>query len=321
MKFVQDINGALVWTLGPDLKAPGPREILVKIAATAVNRADLVQRAGKYPPPPGVTQTLGLECSGTVQEVGIEVDWPRVGDEVCCLLSGGGYAEYAVLPAAHALPVPETLSLHQAAALVEVFTTAWLNLREEGALKDGERVLIHAGASGVGTAALQLCTLWGCPSFATVGSELKEKFCQGLGADATVCRHQNHWLSEVKKWGGADVILDPVGGNYLEANVHALNERGRLINIGVLGGVKGTLPMGRLLMLRQKIVGSVLRSRTDEEKARILAAVREEVWPHFASGMLRPIVHETFSIEQVEEAHELVERNSTIGKILLIVDS
>ena len=320
MKAILDLQDRLVWTDVPELKAPQDGEILVRVVATAVNRADLAQRAGKYPPPPGVTEVLGLECSGIVEELGSGVTWPAIGDHVCCLLSGGGYAEHVVLPASHALPVPTGVPLHQAAALPEVFTTAWLNLREEGELSGGERVLVHAGASGVGTAAVQLCQLWGCPTFVTVGSERKEKFCRGLGADATASRFDGPWGLKVKAWGGADVILDPVGGAYLESNIHALNPGGRLVNIGVLGGVEGTLPMGRLLVKRQKVVGSVLRSRSVEEKARILAAMKREIWASFASGMLRPIVHQSFPITEVENAHHLLKSNSTIGKILLTVE-
>jgi putative PIG3 family NAD(P)H quinone oxidoreductase len=320
MHAIEDIQGRLAWTYRTTPEA-GPGEIRIRVAATAVNRADLAQRTGHYPPPPGASPVLGLECSGVVDQVGEGVEWPREGDQVCALLSGGGYAEQVVLPAAHALPVPMGMSLAEAAALPEVFTTAWLNLRREGELKAGERVLIHAAASGVGTAALQLCTVWGNPTFATVGSAKKEERCRALGAQATANRKDGPWLSKVKAWGPVDVILDPVGATYLESNIHALRERGRLINIGLLGGREGTLPMGALLVKRLVLRGSVLRSRSVEEKASILAGMRQEVWPLLEDGSLRPIIDEVMEIERAQEAHELVERNQTVGKVILRVGS
>jgi putative PIG3 family NAD(P)H quinone oxidoreductase len=289
------------------------------VAATAVNRADLVQRTGHYPPPAGASPILGLECAGVVDEVGAYVNWPKPGDEVCALLAGGGYAEYVVFPASHALPVPKGMSLLEAAAVPEVFTTAWLNLRREGELIQGERVLIHAAASGVGTAALQLCLAWGNPTFATVGSAAKEARCRALGAQATANRKDGPWLGKVTAWGAVDVILDPVGGAYLESNIHALRERGRLVNIGLMGGREGTLPMGPLLVKRLSIRGSVLRSRSEHEKTDILSAMKEEVWPLLDDGTVRPIIDEVFDIERAQDAHELVGRNGTVGKVVLRV--
>lgn len=318
MRAIQDIDGRLTWGYFAT-PTPGPGEIRVRVAATAVNRADLVQRSGHYPPPPGASPVLGLECAGVVDEVGPDVDWPKPGDEVCALLSGGGYAEYAVFPARHALPIPNGLSLLEAAAIPEVFTTAWVNLRREGELQDGEKVLIHAAASGVGTAALQLCMIWGNPTFATVGSATKEERCRGLGADATANRKDGPWLGKVRAWGNADVILDPVGASYLESNIHALRERGRLVSIGLMGGREGTLPLGPLLAKRLTIRGSVLRSRSDEEKAEILAAVREDVWPLLNLGSVRPIIAEVLDIERAQEAHELVARDANVGKVVLRV--
>lgn len=317
MRAIEDQNGRLTFTDGHDLAKPGPGQVRLRIHATAVNRADLVQRQGAYPPPPGASPVLGLECSGVVEEVGPEVGWPRPGDHVCALLSGGGYAEYAVFPAAHALPIPEGIGLLEAAALPEVFTTAWLNLRREGELAAKERVLLHAAASGVGTAALQLCRAWGNPTFATVGSADKEQRCRDLGADGTANRHDGPWLEKVKAWGGADVILDPVGGSYLADNVEALNPRGRLINIGLMGGKDAPLPLGALLAKRLTVRGSVLRSRSDAEKADILYRMREEVWPLIEAGTVRPIIDEVYEIEQAQEAHERVSRDETIGKVLL----
>ena len=318
MRAIQDIDGRLTWGQA-ETPSPGPDEIRVRVAATAVNRADLVQRSGHYPPPPGASTVLGLECAGVVDEVGEQVRWPRPGDEVCALLSGGGYAEYAVLPANHALPIPNGLSLLEAAAIPEVFTTAWLNLRREGELQDGERVLIHAAASGVGTAALQLCQIWGNPTFAIVGSAAKEQRCLALGAEATANRKDGPWLGKVRAWGNADVILDPVGGSILESNIHALRERGRLVNIGLLGGREGTLPLGALLTKRLTVRGSVLRSRSVAEKAEILSALSDDVWPLLNRGAIRPIIQDVLDIERAQEAHELVARDVTVGKIVLRV--
>lgn len=318
MRAIEDIDGRLTW-MPASPPTVGPGEVRIRVMATAVNRADLVQRTGHYPPPPGASEILGLECSGIVEELGPGVEWPALGEEVCALLSGGGYAEQVVVPAAHVLPVPSGLTLLQAAALPEVFTTAWLNLRQEGELAPGERVLIHAGASGVGTAALQLCRAWGNPAFATVGSAEKEQHCLALGAQATANRRDGPWLKKLKAWGAVDVILDPVGASYLETNIHALRERGRLVNIGLLGGREGTLPLGRLLTHRLVVRGSVLRSRSREEKADILEGVRREVWPLLESGSVGPVIHEVFRIEQAQEAHEMLARNDTVGKLVLQV--
>lgn len=317
MNAINDIRGQLCWV---PVEAPelGPGEVRIQVHASAVNRADLVQRAGRYPPPPGVTDILGLECSGRIVEVGPDVD-RSVGEEVCALLAGGGYAEQVVCPASHALPLPPGLDLTEAAAIPEVFTTAWLNLRREGELQEGESVLVHAGASGVGTAAIMLCVAWGNPVFVTVGSEVKVNRCLALGAAEAANRKEGPWGNKVRAWGGADVILDPVGGVYLESNIHALRPRGRLVNIGLMGGVQGTLPLGRLLVHRLRIVGSVLRSRSCEEKTDILSAMRDELWPLFQDQSLRPIIHRTYSIEEAEEAHKLVKSDQTIGKVILKV--
>ncbi len=318
MWAIQDIDGTLTWS-EVETPTPGPGEIRVRVKASAVNRADLVQRSGQYPPPPGASPILGLECSGVVDQVASDVTWPKVGDEVCALLSGGGYAEYAVFPASHALPIPTGMNLLEAAAVPEVFTTAWLNLRQEGELKPGERVLIHAAASGVGTAALQLCRAWGNPSFATVGSDAKAQRCLELGAEACAVRHDGPWLPQVKAWGPVDVVLDPVGGEYLEPNILCLRSRGRLVNIGLLGGGGGSLALGLVLVKRLTVRGSVLRSRSTEEKASILAGVRKEVWPLLESGQLYPIIEKTFPIQEAEAAHQLLAQNQTVGKLLLML--
>lgn len=316
MKAVSLVNQKLTWTEVPRPEM-GAGEVRIKVHATAVNRADLAQRAGRYPPPPGVTDILGLECSGEVLEVDSGVEWPQPGDQVCALLAGGGYAEEVVCPAAHVLPLPPRLDLTQAAGVPEVYTTAWLNLRREGELAPGERVLVHAGASGVGTACIQLCCAWGNPIFVTVGSSRKEEFCRSLGAAGTANRKEGPWALKVREWGGADLILDPVGGSYLESNIHTLNAGGRLVNIGLLGGIEGTLPMGRVLVKRLKLIGSVLRSRSRAEKGDILRGVREGLWPLFESQHLSPVIDKVLPITSAEEAHQLVGSNQTVGKVLL----
>ncbi len=309
----------MVWAEAPD-PVPSEGEILIRVGATAVNRADLAQRAGRYPPPPGASLILGLECSGRIEQVGPGVDPAQVGGEVCALLAGGGYAQKVVCPAGHALPIPEGLDQVSAAAVPEVFATAWLNLKLEGALAEGERVLVHAGASGVGTAAIQLCKAWGNPVFVTVGSPEKCRFCGQLGAEGTFKRHQGSWEEAVKEWGGADVILDPVGGNYLEANLRSLRARGRLVNIGLLGGTEGNLSLGRLLVKRLTVKGSVLRSRSVAEKNRVIQGLAQEVWPLLEQGRVKPIIDRRMPITQAEEAHRVIAGNQTIGKVVLTVE-
>lgn len=331
MRAMIEHEGRLGWSEVEE-PSPGPGEVRIRIAATAVNRADLVQRSGHYAPPPGASAILGLECAGVIDALGDGVNegcieatgflgeeplW--VGQEVCALLAGGGYAEKVVLPASHVLPIPKGLSMVEAAALPEVWTTAWLNLRQEGELVAGERVLVHAGASGVGTAALQLCHVWGCPVFATVGSAAKELVCRQYGADATANRKDGPWLEKVRAWGEVSVILDPIGGAYLQDNIAVLASKGRLVHIGLMGGSVGVLPLSRVLMKRLTLRGSVLRSRSVKEKASILAAMRQEIWPLFESGRLRPVISQAIDLSDAEEAHRLVASNETIGKVVLTV--
>lgn len=311
----------LTWGELPDPPPPGPGEVLLAVAATAVNRADLVQRRGAYPPPPGASPVLGLECSGRVLAVGPGVvDW-RPGDEACALLSGGGYASRVRCPAAHLLPVPAGLSLHTAAALPEVWATAWLNLVGEAGLRAGERVLLHAGASGVGTAAIQLCRALGASCWVVVGSEEKVAACVGLGADGGSLRHGGGWVEEVRAWapGGVDVVLDPVGGATLAAELPLLATGGRVVLIGLMGGRRAEVDLGRVLTRRLRLIGSVLRARSDEEKATIVAGLRRQVWPGLASGALRPVIALELPIQQAEEAHARVAADQTIGKVLLRV--
>jgi putative PIG3 family NAD(P)H quinone oxidoreductase len=303
---------------------PGPDQVLIKVAATSVNRADTQQRAGNYPPPPGESEILGLEVAGVIEEVGEQVTGWRQGDRVMTLVGGGGYAAYAAAPASTLMPVPEGIDLVQAAAISEVWLTAYLNVFREAGMQPGETLLVHGGASGVGTAAIQLAKTLG-PSrvIVTVSSEDKAAACRALGADHAILYKTEHFarrVLEITEKQGANVILDHIGGTYLEPNIACLALYGRLVIIGLLGGAKAELPIGRLMVKRQRIIGSVLRARPVEEKANITAAFREQVLGRFATGELKPVIHEVLPLEQARRAHELMAANANIGKLILEVD-
>ncbi|MDG1925383.1 MAG: NAD(P)H-quinone oxidoreductase [Pseudomonadales bacterium] len=312
--------GDLLWTEAPNL-APGPAEILIDVKATAINRADLMQRKGLYPPPPGAPQTMGLECAGVVAAVGRDVTHHQVGDRVCALLAGGGYAEQAVVDQGSALKMPENLSFEQAAAIPEVFATAWLNLFIEAGLQPGERVVLHAGASGVGTAAIQLCRAFGSESFVTAGAADKIEACLKLGAKGGQNRREGGFIDALRAlWPqGADVILDPVGASYLAENLEALTLNGRLVLIGLMGGSRSEIDLAKLMMKRLRVVGSTLRARPLEEKASIMAELGQYVWPKISQGEIVPIIQQVFPIQAASEAHELVASDGTIGKVVLKV--
>lgn len=307
------------WTEQPDLPPLSADEVRIRVAWAGMNRADLMQRAGNYPPPPGASAVLGLEVSGTITELGSRVDRFDLGQKVCALLAGGGYAEEVTVHQCQVLPLPQGYGLREAAALPEVFATAWLNLFMEGALRQGERVLLHAGASGVGTTAIQLCRTFGHPCFVTVGSDDKLEKCLSLGADAGWNRHQGSFVQAVKDWGGADMILDPVGASYLPDNQQVLNMDGRLVLIGLMGGRTAELDMGRMLMKRQRLIGSTLRSKTPQAKGAILDGLHTHVWPRLARGELRPLIDREWPIQDVEAAMAFLESNASIGKVLLSV--
>lgn len=319
MLAIRHTADRLAWDEAPAPEAPGPGEVRLSVAWAGVNRADLMQRAGHYPPPPGASPILGLEVSGHVSEIGEGVSGLAAGQRVCALLAGGGYAEEVVVDARQVLPLPEGLDLRQGAALPEVFATAWLNLFMEGALAPGERMLLHAGASGVGTAAVQLCRAFGHPCFVTVGSEAKLAACRELGADAGWNRHRGSFVDAVKAWGGADVILDPVGASYLADNQRVLNSDGRLVVIGFMGGRQAALDFGRLLMKRQRLIGSTLRGRPPAGKGEILEALHARVWPRLASGEIVPLIDRSWPIAEAEAAHAHVAADANIGKVLLEV--
>ncbi|TLS49155.1 NAD(P)H-quinone oxidoreductase [Paenibacillus antri] len=302
--------------------AAGAGELLVRVRATALNRADLLQRMGKYPPPPGVTDILGLEMAGIVEAVGADVDGWRVGDRVCALLPGGGYAEYAVIPAGMAMAIPEPLSFEEAAAIPEAFLTAYLNLWRLGGLRPGHRVLVHAAASGVGTAAIQLVREAGAASYATAGTAAKLEAALSLGAAAAWNYRGGsfrEWLLERTDGAGVDIALDFVGAPYFADHLATLAVDGRLIVIGTLGGaaVPGGFSLGTLLARRLHVIGTTLRSRSVADKISLTQDFAAFALPRFADGRLRPIVDSVFPFEEAAEAHRRMESNVNIGKIIL----
>jgi putative PIG3 family NAD(P)H quinone oxidoreductase len=320
MKAIRIDGDRLVWTDAPDPEI-GPGLVRIAIQATAINRADLVQRSGNYPPPPGASDIMGLECAGEVVEVGEGVARVRPGDRVCALLAGGGYAEQVVVPAGQVLSVPAGFDAVRAAAIPEVFATAYLNLYMEAAMQPGERALLHAGASGVGTAAIQLCRVFHNPCFVTAGSEAKIQRCVALGADGGFDRHGGGFEDAVRAWAaaGVDVVLDPVGGTYLTQNLSCLGPGGRLVLIGLMGGAKAEVSLGLLMMKRLRVIGSTLRARPIGEKAAVMDQLLARVWPQLESGAIEPVIEAVLPVEQAEQAHALVAGNETVGKVVLRV--
>ncbi|MFI1355068.1 NAD(P)H-quinone oxidoreductase [Streptomyces sp. NPDC020898] len=311
---------ALVWAEVPD-PVPGEGEVLVEVVAGAVNRADILQRQGFYNPPPGASPYPGLECSGRIAEVGPGVSGWSVGDEVCALLAGGGYATKVAVPAGQLLPVPEGVDLKRAAALPEVTCTVWSNVFMISHLRPGETLLVHGGSSGIGTMAIQLAKAVGAKVAVTAGTKEKLDQCAELGADILVNYREQDFVEELKQatgGAGADVILDNMGAKYLDRNVRALAVNGRLAIIGMQGGVKAELNIGALLAKRAAISATSLRARPLVEKAAIVAAVREHVWPLLAAGHVRPVVDREFPMSKVAAAHRLVEESGHIGKVLLV---
>jgi putative PIG3 family NAD(P)H quinone oxidoreductase len=298
---------------------PAAGEVLVDVAAGAVNRADLLQRQGFYDPPPGACPYPGLECSGRVAALGPGVTGWAVGDEVAALLAGGGYAEKVAVPVGQLLPIPRGVDLVTAAALPEVACTVWSNVFQIAHLRPAETLLVHGGSSGIGTMAVQLGKALGARVVVTAGSARKLAACQRLGADVLVNYREQDFVEVVQALGGADVILDVIGARYLDRNLDALAVGGRLVVIGLQGGVKGELHLGKLLAKRAVIAATSLRARPPEEKAAIVASVREHVWPLVESGAVRPVVDRVLPLEQAAEAHRVMESGAHIGKILLRV--
>jgi len=301
---------------------PGPHELLIEVAAAGVNRADCMQRQGRYPPPPGASDLLGLEVSGTVAEVGASVTGWRPGDRVCALLSGGGYAGFCAVPARQCLPVPDGVDLVDAAALPEAALTVWTNVFDRGRLAPGETLLVHGGSSGIGTMAIQLATALGSRALATAGSAEKCAACEALGAARAVNYREADLAAALRAAageGGVDVVLDMVAGPYLAMNLDLLNLEGRLVLIALMGGATAEIDLGRLMLRRLTLTGSTLRARSVEEKGAVADAVRERVWPLIAEGRVRPIVHRRVPLAQAADAHREMESSTHIGKLLLVL--
>ncbi len=310
----------LVPTEVPD-PAAGAGQVVIEVVAAGVNRADVMQRMGFYPPPPGASPLPGLEVSGRVVEVGAGVTGWSVGHEACALLDGGGYAERVAVPAGQLLPVPDGVALRDAAALPEVACTVWSNLVDVARLAPGETVLVHGGTSGIGTFAIQLAKARGCRVAVTAGTPEKLAFCRELGADVAVNYREDDFVEAVREatdGRGADVVLDSIGAKYLSRNVDVLATGGRLVVIGLLGGRKGELDLAALLGKRGSITATSLRARDPQDKARIVAAVRDEVWPLLADGSVRPVVHSTHPLAEAAAAHREMESSTHVGKILLL---
>lgn len=308
-----------------DVDAPTlrPGEVLIDVVAAGVNRADIMQRKGFYPTPPGESELPGLEVSGTINELGEGVDGWSVGDEVCALLTGGGYAEQVAVPAGQVLPVPDGVDLRDAAALPEVACTVWSNVFLTANLQPGEVLLVHGGSSGIGTMAIQLAREVGAHVIVTAGSAEKLQACAALGAEHLINYREQDFVEvvhEVTHGAGANVILDVIGAKYLDRNLDALATGGRLVIIGLQGGRTGELNLGKLLSKRGAVIATTLRARPREEKATIVAAVREHVWPLVADGRVRPVIHQRFPLAEAAQAHRLMEGSSHIGKILLDVE-
>ncbi|MFN3953449.1 MAG: NAD(P)H-quinone oxidoreductase [Pararhodobacter sp.] len=312
---------------GPEVLVPARRavpvpragEIVIRVAWAGVNRPDALQRAGSYAPPAGASDLPGLEAAGHVVAVGPGASRWREGDRVCALLPGGGYAEYVATPAAHALPVPEAMGLREAACLPETFFTVWSNVFERGGLQAGERFLVHGGSSGIGTTAIQLAAARGARVFTTAGSDAKCAACLRLGAERAINYREEDFVTVLREQGGADLILDMVGGEYLPRNVQALAEDGRLVQIAFLQGPKVTLNFAQIMVRRLTITGSTLRPQSDAAKARIAATLEAEVWPLLEAGRIAPVMDAEFLLEEAAAAHAHLEASQHIGKIVLKV--
>lgn len=309
----------LAWTDVEDA-SPGEGEILIRVAAAGINRADLMQCAGMYPPPPGASPHPGLECAGEVVALGAGCKRFRKGDAVCALLSGGGYAELVAVPEGQALPIPKDISLSEAAGIPEVYATAYANLYMEAAAAPGETFLVHAGGSGVGTAAIALAGLKDNPCYVTLGGEEKARRCLDLGAADACDRHSESFVDKVKEWTqgrGVDVVLDPVGASYFNDNLACLAMDGTLVLIGLMSGHKVDTSLVPMLQKRLKIVGSTLRNRSIEYKSRVMAELEAGVWPSFEQGVLKPQIDSVYPIGNVADAHQRMRSDANFGKILL----
>ncbi len=299
---------------------PGAGEVLVRVAAAGVNFPDVAQRRGNYPPPPGASDLPGLELAGVVVARGPGAAAPALGEAVCALVSGGGYAEYCAVPVPQCLPVPDGLDMVEAAALPETFFTVWTNLFDGGRLRAGETVLVHGGSGGIGSTAIQIAHAFGARVFATARTAEKCAFCERIGAERAIAYRDEDFVAVVRELTekrGVDLILDMVGGAYLARNLRALAVEGRLVQIAVMEGAEAAIPLGLVMVKRLTLTGSTLRPRTVAQKGAIAEALRERVWPLLADGRLRPVVHATFGLDEAAEAHALMESSAHIGKIVL----
>ena len=303
-----------------DTPVPEAGEVLIEVAYAGVNRPDVIQRQGFYPPPPGASDLPGLEVAGTVVAVAGDVtDW-RVGDRCCALVNGGGYAEYCTAPAGQCLLIPDGYDLRRAAALPETFFTVWSNVFERGQLKAGESLLVHGGSSGIGSTAIQLAAARGATVYATAGSAEKCRFCEDLGAHRAINYRDEDFAAVMKEVGGVDVVLDMVGGDYAQKNINSLRPDGRLVIIGFLGGPKtADFNFTKIMTQRLTVTGSTLRPRSATDKAAIAATLADQVWPLLADGAIEPVIAQVFDLDQAAEAHRLMESSTHMGKILLKV--
>ena len=301
---------------------PGAGEVLIKVTAAGINRPDVMQREGKYPPPPGASDILGLEVAGIITELGEGVTEWRLGERVCALVAGGGYAEFCVASASTCLPVPTGVSMMEAAAMPETFFTVWTNVFERGQLVKGERLLVHGGASGIGTTAIQMAAAFGATVFTTAGSAEKCAACERLGATRAINYHEEDFVDVIKALtdnAGVNVVLDMVGGSYTPRNLNLLAKEGRLVQIAILGGPKTEINWIPVMLRRLTLTGSTLRSRPIAVKAAIAKALQAKVWPLVDSGKIRPVIHATFPLEEAAEAHRVMEEGHHIGKLVLLV--
>jgi len=301
---------------------PGDGEVLVRVAAAGVNRPDVMQRQGRYPPPPGASDLPGLEIAGEIAALGPKASGLSIGDKVTALLSGGGYASYAVAAAPLCLPLPEGISMVEAAAIPETFFTVWTNLFDRGRCKAGDTVLIHGGTSGIGTTAIQLAAAWGARVFATAGSDDKARACERLGAVRGINYRTQDFVEVMRAetaGNGVDVTLDMVAGSYVARNLEIAALEGRIVMISLIGGARAEVNLGTILTKRLTLTGSTLRSRTVAQKAEVADAVKKNIWPLLAAGRVRPIIHATFPLAEAGEAHRLMESSNHIGKIVLTI--
>ncbi|MDP1772821.1 MAG: NAD(P)H-quinone oxidoreductase [Methylobacter sp.] len=304
------------------LPIPSANQVLIKVEAAGINRPDVMQRKGLYPPPPGASDIPGLEVAGTIQALGSNIDHLNLGDRVCALATGGGYAEYCLASAALCLPVPENLSFAQAAALPETFFTVWSNVFDRAQLQLGETLLVHGGTSGIGTTAIQLAKAFNAKVIVTAGSEAKCNFCIDLGADAAINYKEQDFVDEIKRLTdnqGVDVILDMIGGDYFPHNLKCMSDDARLVQIAIQDGPKAEINLLPVMLKRLTITGSTLRARDDDFKAAIADKLLENVWPLLTSGKIKPIIHSTFALSDAAKAHQLMESSRHIGKIILMV--